>query len=190
MSRKNRINRGFPITVSSKLQPTKATKFHPLKQFQTSVGTISKQILQPELEESSALDLLHSAGITLGRRYFLPQQSASEFIQSIVRCGTTKPGFWWIKPPHLRVHFARKKISRPSGEMIMNPSIVTTTQPSNAEFPSRVIISLSTGAAGKRRKLGFHSSKSSRQSTLALQHYKMSHTLLSTFLLFFLQHKQ
>lgn len=92
MSRKNRLNCGFPITVSGKLQPTKATKSHPLKQFQTSVGTISKQILQPELEESSVLDLVHSAGIILGRRYFLPQQSACEF-ESIARCGTTKPGF-------------------------------------------------------------------------------------------------
>lgn len=141
MSRKNRLKCGFPITASSKLQPTKATKSHLLKQFQTSVGTISKQILQPELEESSALDLLHSAGITLSRRYFFSKQSASEFIQSMVRCGTTKPGFLWIKPPHLRVHFAGEKISRPSGEMIMNPSIVTTTRPSHAEFLSRVIIS-------------------------------------------------
>lgn len=82
MGRKNRLNCGFPITVSNKLQPTKATKSHPSKQFQTSVGTISEQILQPELEESSAVDLLHSAGITLGRRYFFPKQSASEFIQN------------------------------------------------------------------------------------------------------------
>lgn len=74
MTRKNRLKCGFPITASSKLQPTKATKSHPLKQFQTSVGTISKQILQPELEESSALDLLHSAGITLSRRYFFSKQ--------------------------------------------------------------------------------------------------------------------
>lgn len=110
MNRKNRLKCGFPITVSSKLQPTKATKSHPLKQFQTSVGTISKQILQPELEESSALDLLHSAGITLGRRYFFPKQS--ELMQNIVRCGTTKAGFQGIKPPHLRAHFTGKKISR------------------------------------------------------------------------------
>lgn len=185
MSRKDGLKCGSPITASSKLQPTKATKSHPLKQFQTSVGTISKQILQPELEESSALDLLHSAGITLSRRYFFSKQSASEFIQSMVRRGTTKPGFLWIKPPHLRVHFAGEKISRPSGEMIMNPSIVATTRPSHAEFLSRVIISLSTGTAGKRWKLGFHSPNSLLQSTLAPQHYKMSHALLSTFLLFF-----
>lgn len=184
MSRKNWLNCGFPITVSIKLQPTKTTKSHPSKQFQTSVGTISEQILQPELEASSALGLLHSAGITLGRRHFYSKQSASEFILSMVRCGTTKPGFQWIKPPHLRVHFAGKKISRPSGEMIMNPSIVITTQPSYAEFSSRVIISLSTGTAGKRWKLGFHSSNSLLQSTLALQHCKMSHFSWALFCFF------
>lgn len=186
MSRKNRLKGAFPITVSNKLQGTKATKSHPPKQFQASVGTISKQILQPELEESSALDLLHSAGITLGRRYFFPKQSASEFIQSMVRCSTTKPGFRWIKPPHLRVHSAgKKKISRSSGEMIMNPSIVNTAQPSYAEFPSRAVISLSTGTAGKRWKLGCHSSKSLLQSTLALQHYKMSHSSWALFCFLF-----
>lgn len=77
------------ITVSNKLQLTKATKSHSLKQFQTSVGINSKQIIQPELEESSALDLLHIAGTTLDKRYFFPKQAASEFTQSM--CGTTKP---------------------------------------------------------------------------------------------------
>lgn len=43
--------------------------------------------------------------------------------------------------------------------MIMNPNIITTTQPSYAEFLSRVIISLSVGTAGKRSKFAFHASQ-------------------------------
>lgn len=105
----SRIKCGFPSTVSSKLQLTKATKSHPLKQFQTSAGKISKQIIQPELEESSAQDLLHIAGTTLGRRYFFSKQTASELTQSMIMWGTTKPGLLWNKPLRLRVHFCSEK---------------------------------------------------------------------------------
>lgn len=55
--------------------------------------------------------------------------------------------------------FAGRKISRPFGEMITNPNIVTTTQLSYAEFLSRVITSLPIGTAGKRWKFGFHASQ-------------------------------
>lgn len=41
----------------------------------------------------------------------------------------------------------------------MNPNIVTTTQPSQAKFLSRVIISLSIDIAGKSSKFAFHTSQ-------------------------------
>lgn len=66
----------------------------------------------------------------------------------------------------------------------MNPNIVTTTQPSYAEFLSRVIISISIGAAGKRSKFAFHASQFPVMQHFGTEHCKMSHVLLNIFLLF------
>lgn len=150
-SRKNRIKHSFPITVSNKLQLTQATNSYSLKQPQTSAGIISKPIVQPELEESSAQDLLHIAGTTLGRRYFFSKQTASEFTWSMtIHVAQQNHVFYEISHPIWEYIFPRKNISRPFREIIMNPNIVTTAQPSYAEFLSSVIISLFFGTAGKR----------------------------------------
>lgn len=74
----------------NKLQLVKGTKAQPLKQLQTWAGTISKQIIQPVLEESLAQDLLHIAGTALGRKYFFSKGTPSEFTQNMTMCSTIK----------------------------------------------------------------------------------------------------
>lgn len=72
----------------NKLQLAKGTKSQPLTQFQTCAGTISKQIIQPVLEESLAQDLLHIAGTALSRKYFFSKGTPSEFTQNMTMCST------------------------------------------------------------------------------------------------------
>lgn len=70
--------------------------------------------------------------------------------------------------------------------MIMYPTVVTTTQPSHAEFVSRVITSLSIGTAEKRLKFAFHASQlpvKEHFGTEALQNEPCSLEGFSTFLL-------